>query len=91
MIDGGGSREPAKDGRSCEDADSAGTDEEPDDDQDDAEHELSADRCDDAGDDEDDGENPEQGGHETSNISRSRRCDHVHSLTSSGGCLHPNG
>ena len=59
--------------RSCEDADSAGTDEQPKDDEDDPEQELSTNRGDDAGDDEDDGENPQHRGHETSKMFSDRK------------------
>lgn len=62
-------RGQVEDGGSCEDADSARADEEPDDDEHDPEQDLPPNRGDDAGDDEDDGEYPQQRGHEASSCS----------------------
>ena len=58
---------------SCENADPTRANEETDDDQNDAEENLPPERGEDPGDDQDHGEDPQQSGHETSQVQRSPR------------------
>ena len=92
MPDGAASRGWAVSGTSCEHAHSAGTDEQPDDDEHDPEHKLSPNQGDDAGDDEDDGKNPQQRGQEASQTFRDRTVAiSIHISTSLGDCAPPKG
>ena len=91
-VDGAASCAKSACGTSREETDSAGADEQPKNDQDDPEHELSTDRRDDAGDDENDGEYPQHRGHEASKMFRDRNAAIAIDLsTSSGDCAHPSG
>ena len=77
---------------SREDADPAGANEETNNNENDAEQDLSSESGDDARDHQDHGDNPQQSGHRTSQVEESPTWRlSVHTTTRPGGCVHPKG